>query len=172
MSAHLVPARFDALMQELFGAPTDSIAVIEQRARRAFGELPVVIWEGDPETFQFEFVSEDAERILGYPASRWTTERTFWVDHVVHPIDRDDAVAYCALATGKGADHCFEYRAIRADGSTVWLRDIVRVVLGARGLPTKLRGVMFDITAENSTADAERRRQMEPSIAELQRTSP
>lgn len=172
MSAHLVPPRFDALMQELFGAPTDPIAVIEQRARRAFGALPVVIWEGDPETFQFEFVSTDAEKILGYPASRWTTERTFWVDHVVHPLDKDDAVAYCALATCKGADHCFEYRAIRADGSTVWLRDIVRVILGSRGVPIKLRGVMFDITEEKATADAQLRRQMEPSFAELQRTAP
>lgn len=163
-----MPPRFDAVMRELFGKGEEPITTIEARARRVFAELPVVVWEGDPTTFQFEFVSDGAERILGYPASRWIEDPAFWVKHVVHPLDRDDAVAYCALATGKGADHCFEYRAVRVDGSTVWLRDIVRVLLGPRGIPTKLRGIMFDITDEKAAQrEGELHRQMEPSVAEL-----
>src|SRR5215218_2378830 len=27
-----------------------------------------IVWEADPETFQFSFVSREAEKILGYPA--------------------------------------------------------------------------------------------------------
>jgi len=33
-------------------------------------------------------VSEQAERILGYPTARWLREPTFWRDHV-HPDDRE-----------------------------------------------------------------------------------
>lgn len=164
-----VPPRFNALVQEIFGDPLDSILLVEERARQAFGTVPFVVWEGNPQTFEFEFVSDGAETILGYPATRWTREATFWVDQVVHPLDRDDAVAYCALATCKGADHCFEYRAVRSDASVVWLRDIVRVVLGPRRLAIKLRGIMFDITCQKTADKGEGilQRQMEPSMNEL-----
>ena len=107
--------------------------------------VDAILWEGDAKTFQFTFVSQAAERILGYPVARWY-EPNFWADVIVHPEDRDDAVAYCALATGQGRDHTFEYRARAADGRLVWLRDIVRVVPGAKGVPESLRGVMVDVT--------------------------
>ena len=110
-------------------------------------DLNAIIWEGDAQTFQFSYVSRNAETMLGYPVERWY-EPGFWTDVIVHPEDRSDAVAYCALATGQGRDHAFEYRARAADGRIVWLRDIVRVVFGEKGLPEKLRGVMIDITEE------------------------
>ena len=78
--------------------------------------------------------------------SRWR-EPTFWVDVVVHPDDRDDALAYCALATAMRRHHRFEYRARAADGRIVWLHDLVRVVPGSKGIPIELRGVMYDITS-------------------------
>ena len=31
-----------------------------------------IVWEADAQTFQFTFVSPQAERILGYPCSQWT----------------------------------------------------------------------------------------------------
>ena len=118
-------------------------------------DLDAIVWEGDAQTFQFSFVSKAAEKILGYPAERWY-EPDFWADVVIHPDDRDHAIAYCALATGQGRDHTFEYRARAADGRLVWLRDVVRVVLGDKGIPVSLRGVMIDITSELD-ADAPKR---------------
>jgi len=106
--------------------------------------LDAIVWEGDAQTFQFTYVNRRAEDLLGYPTERWL-EPGFWAETVVHPEDRDDAVAFCALATGQCRDHAFEYRAIAADGRVVRLRDIVRVVVGERGVPTKLRGVMIAI---------------------------
>jgi len=128
----------------IFGAPDDPIELVASRA--AFVDAPVV-WEGDASTFRFTYVSPNVERVLGHAPERWLTEPTFWADVVIHPDDREDAVAYCALATCKKADHTFEYRAVRADGAVVWLLDVVRVVLGRRGVPERLRGLMFDLTA-------------------------
>jgi PAS domain-containing protein len=126
--------------------------VLEARAESYFPREDVIVWEGDPETFQFSYVGRAAERVLGYPCSRWTSEPTFWADVVVHPDDRRDAVAYCALATCKGSDHVFEYRAVRRDGSIVWLVDVVRVVLGSKRLPVALRGAMFDVSSTKRDA--------------------
>jgi PAS domain S-box-containing protein len=124
----------------------EAIRHSEHRYEQLVNSLDSIVWEGDARTFQFSFVSEQAERLLGYPLRRWTTEPTFWQDHM-HPDDRDWAPNFCAVATAEMRPHQFEYRMIAADGRTVWLRDIVSVVVEG-GVPVKLRGVMLDITEQ------------------------
>lgn len=128
-------------LRAVFGAPTDSLAEVERRAA-AMLPVPVIVWEGDPQTFQFSYVSPCAQDVLGYPVDNWF-QLGFWATTVVHPDDQADAVAFCALATGKGRDHDFQYRARRADGSVVVLHDMVHVIKGPLGLPARLRGVMI-----------------------------
>lgn len=103
-----------------------------------------VVWEADAKSFQFTFVSSQAERLLGYPTSRWTEDPTFWADHL-HPEDREWAVNYCASFVRTHEDHQFEYRMMAADGRTVWMRDIVSLVMEKNEV-VKLRGLMIDIT--------------------------
>lgn len=137
-----------AAVQKVFGSPSEPIDSLEQRAAEILSDRRTIVWEGDAQTFQFSYVGGQAEEILGYPRRRWTDEPAFWAETVVHPEDRDEAVAFCALATGKCQDHDFVYRAVRPDGSVVWLHDIVQVIRGRKGVPERLRGVMIDITDE------------------------
>jgi diguanylate cyclase (GGDEF)-like protein/PAS domain S-box-containing protein len=115
-----------------------------QRFRDLVYSTDGVFWEADAATFVFNYVSGNAERILGYPVADWL-EPGFWADHI-DPQDRDQAIQYCAACTGRGDDHDFEYRFIARDGRTVWLRDIVKVVEEDEK-PRMLRGLMLDITA-------------------------
>jgi PAS domain S-box-containing protein len=116
----------------------------ELRYQLLVGSIGAIIWQGDPDTLQFTFVSREAEHLLGYPLERWTREPDFWRSRI-HPADRDWAVAQCARASRRHEAHTFEYRMIAADGRVVWLRDIVRVVeMGDRH---ELAGVMIDVTA-------------------------
>lgn len=159
----------DDTLQRVFGSGDDPMPEVERRARERFPGASIIVWEGDAETFAFTYVGGDAEALLGHAPAAWTGSGTFWVDHVVHPDDRRDAVAYCALATGKRSDHVFEYRARHRDGRLVWLLDYVNVVLGERGVPCKLRGVMIDITDDkraDGAADA-RPALQQPSLDEL-----
>lgn len=133
-----------ARLQPVFGHPTDSIDEVVARAAQLLPDMPVIVWEGDPQTFIFSFVSPAAEHVLGYPVSRWK-EPGFWAKTVVHPEDSSDAVAYCALATGQGRDHDFQYRARRADGETLLLLDVVHVIKGPRGVACRLRGIMVPL---------------------------
>ena len=61
----------------------------------------------------------------------------------------------------------FEYRARAADGRIVWLHDLVRVVLGPRGIPAELRGVMFDVTSSKHEARSPAAALPTPSREEL-----
>ena len=107
--------------------------------------VQAILWRSDARTFQFDFVSREAEALLGYPVERWTAEPAFWLEHV-HPEDRDWAASYCRVETDLLRPHELEYRMVTADGRTVWLKDVVRV-LAEDGRPRWLVGVMLDITA-------------------------
>ncbi len=101
-------------------------------------------WELDLATNKFTYVSPQIEEMLGYPPERWASFE-LWAE-TVHPEDREYAVNYCSTETGKGKDHAFVFRAIAADGTIVWLHDIVNVI-SQGGKPVKLIGVMLDITS-------------------------
>jgi PAS domain S-box-containing protein len=113
--------------------------------------VDVIIWEGDPVTLRFSFVSEQAERITGYPIQAWLAQ-DFWVEHV-HPSDRDWVVELCKKASEAGEPHALEYRMIAADGSVVWLRDVVSVDM-EDGRAIRSHGVMVDVTERRRAEEA------------------
>ncbi len=131
-------------LEKLVGKRTSALQASEAKLRALIGDIDAIVWEADPETFQFTFVSERAESILGYPIQQWMTEPNFWANHL-HPEDKDKTLAICNNAIARGEDHEFSYRAISAQGREVWLHDFVRVMKSQTGA-TKLRGLMVDIT--------------------------
>ena len=119
--------------------------------------LDGIVWEADGETFRFTFVSPQAERILGYPLRQWL-EPNFWRKHT-HPEDTDWCASFCLDCTRERQDHEFEYRMIAADGSIVWLHDIVSVKTDPDGA-IYLSGIMLDIT-KRKQAEQELRQKTE-----------
>lgn len=138
-------AVLDTDMTRAFGGDDEPLASVERRLRELFPERSFIVWEGDAQTFEFSEVRGDSMALLGYRDELWL-QPGFWAETIVHPDDRRDAIAFCALATGQGSDHVFEYRARARDGQVVWLEDHVKVLFGARGIAARLRGVMFDIS--------------------------
>jgi two-component system, cell cycle sensor histidine kinase and response regulator CckA len=123
-----------------------------QRQSDILDSVGAILWRADAVTFRFLYVSEEAERLLGYPGHRWLDEPDFWKEHI-HPDDREGSVAFCAEQTQRLAPHSFEYRMLAADGRTVWLKDLVRVIAEG-GRPKELVGVMVDVTALKASAQA------------------
>jgi hypothetical protein len=59
------------VVAEVFGDGSEPIETITDRAERRLGRSQCIVWEGQPDTFQFLYVSDSAETILGYPISEW-----------------------------------------------------------------------------------------------------
>ncbi len=131
----------------------EALRASEERTRLIVDSVDAIVWEADATTWQFTFVSRQAEAMLGYPRESWTTEPDFWVNRL-HPEDRDEAIQFCASATSEGRDHEFDYRMIAADGRVVWLHDVVHVVLDEAGHPVRLHGLMLDITEQKRAEEA------------------
>ena len=121
-----------------------------------------IVWEANADTFEFSFVSDQVERILGYTAKEWMSSPYFWQEHI-HPDDRDQAIHFCHWHTNARKNHLFDYRMIAADSRIVWIKDIVSVIVSP-GSPTILRGVMVDIT---ETKRFEMQENLEKSVLEL-----
>lgn len=107
-------------------------------------DLGGVVWEFDWGSGCFTYVSEAAERLLGFTRQEWM-EKDFWVSRIHHE-DALWAPEFCVNATAEGRDHEFEYRLVRKDGSVVWVRDVVSVDPEKR-TSGALRGILIDITA-------------------------
>ena len=110
-----------------------------------------IVWEADALTFDFTYVSQEAERLLGFTPEDWYTAG-FWENHI-HPEDKKKTVNFCISFTKKMKSHDFIYRFIAKNGKVFWLRDIVNVVV-EDGKPRWLRGVMFDITNQKENEES------------------
>ncbi|MGE5571177.1 MAG: PAS domain S-box protein [Rhodospirillales bacterium] len=116
----------------------------DRKFRDLLSDVDAIVWDAEPATFRFRFVSRRASEILGYPVEQWLDEPDFWVRRL-HPDDRDRVLAARRKLAVTGGDHRLEYRMTAADGRVVWIRDDARMVLGEKG-PVQLRGLMVDIT--------------------------
>jgi PAS domain S-box-containing protein len=154
LMVHQIKNRTNLLNEENVRAVKAEETAKESRKKyeMLINSVDSIVWEADPATFQFTFVSEQAERLLGYPVEQWLNEPTFWKDHL-HPDDRDQAVSYCMASTAKGGSYEFEYRMIAADGRFVWLQDIVSVI-STNNQVVKLYGLLIDITEHKKAEEA------------------
>lgn len=130
----------------------ESIRRSQENFQTLVNSIEGIVWEFDLARSRFSFVSQQAEKILGYPVESWFTESTFWQDHI-HGGDRDSALAFRERVAKEKRDDQFEYRMITTDGRTIWLRDMVTVVV-VENETIKLRGVMVNITDRRQAEEA------------------
>ncbi len=123
----------------------------EARLERLLEATNVVPWEADAQTWVFTYVGPQTKTLLGYSPEQWY-EKDFWASHI-HPEDREFALDFCQTSSKTLTDFEFEYRMIAADGRTVWLNDVVNVIV-ENGTPRLLRGFMKDITDRKRAEEA------------------
>ena len=115
-------------------------------------------WKINWQTKQFDYIGPQIESLLGWPRASWLGAMD-WIERI-HPEDREKTANFCISQSEEGVDHEADYRALKADGSYLWIRDVVHVIRNESGVTTDLVGFMFDISA---------RKQMEQEVVELNR---
>ena len=115
----------------------------EERYRLLAESVAVIPWEYDILKNSWTYVGPQVTRITGYHPDEWTTLE-WWIEHI-HPDDRTWVPEYCENLTSRGVDHSMEYRMITKDGRTIWLNDIVTIVM-QEDKPVAMRGVLIDVT--------------------------
>jgi PAS domain S-box-containing protein len=143
----------------------------EQRYRALVEHIPAVLYI-DPvdESAATIYVSPRIEEVLGITQRQYLDEVDLWRD-LIHPDDREWLFEAYRRSLSEETGWTVEYRVVRPDGRTVWIRDESAFLLGEDGRPLIVQGVMSDVTerklAEEALQESERR---EREAAERLRT--
>lgn len=117
-------------------------------------------WRIDWQAMRFSYIGPQIEELLGWPQDSWVTVED-WASRI-HEEDRERVVQFCVSQSQNGIDHEADYRALKADGGYIWMRDVVHVIR-KDGEVEALVGFMFDIDERKKTEQAlqEARRELE-----------
>ncbi len=142
----------------------ESLAASERRMRMVLQSANMVVWEANPTTLQFEFVSEHCDKLLGFSHEEWV-QPGFWVRQV-HPDDRDEALEIRRHCAESGIGSRMEYRLLTASGQFVWVEDIVQVTVGP-DRTKQMSGVLLDVTDRRILNEQLRQSQKMEAIGRL-----
>ena len=123
---------------ELHEAKSKYGALVEQ--------IPAIVYvDVADEHMSTTYVSPQIEAILGYHPQEYIEDPQLW-ENILHPDDREEAMATYLRGRESGGPFVFEYRLLARDGRTVWFRDSAIVLTDALGQAEYIQGVMLDIT--------------------------
>ena len=125
----------------------------EERFRSLVANVPGAIYRMSAEVGQrrVDFVSDDIENILGYPAHAFVSGRLRAAD-IVHPGDLPKVEAATAAAVASGDPFSIEYRMLHRDGRIRWVSENGRAVHDEITGETWLDGVLVDVTERRRAA--------------------
>jgi PAS domain S-box-containing protein len=132
----------------------EALRASESRFRTLVGNIPGAVFRcrvDDERTVVY--LSDEAERISGHPASEFIESRVRTIGSIVHPRDRDRRRAAFETAAARRAPLDLEYRIVHADGATRWVAEAGRFSYDERGRPAWCDGVIFDITERHAAQE-------------------
>ena len=120
-----------------------------ERLRNIIATVPGIVWEGwgegDAVPHTAGFVSDYAEKLLGYDLEKWRSTPDFWLS-IIHPDDSARISKLFHDNYAEGNNWRMEFRWIARDGSIVWVESQAIVIRNESGRPAGLRGLSLDIT--------------------------
>jgi PAS domain S-box-containing protein len=144
-----------------------------RRLEEVVSNVPGIVWESkvEPGTGirRIEFVSEYAEKMLGYPVEDWLSANDFWLS-LVPQEDREKVAGDSERAFASGADSVIQLRLTAKDGRLLWAESHLAPILDEKGEHIGLRGVTTDITDRKLAEEA--RRHSEEKTRDILRALP
>ncbi|MBI2077857.1 MAG: PAS domain-containing protein [Euryarchaeota archaeon] len=118
---------------------------LRQRLEYGLERGPMVFYAARPGgDYGLNFVSQNAENVLGHPARTFVDEPTFWSAHL-HADDQTRVFEAFPKLFEKGS-LVQEYRFLHKDGTYRLLRDDMHLLRTAEGEPIEIVGYWLDIT--------------------------
>jgi PAS domain S-box-containing protein len=117
-----------------------------------------------------ELISDEIERISGYPTHNFIASERRTLMSIIHPDDHERVMQVVAEATERSEPFVVEYRILRADGETRWVLDRGHPVPGPGGR-LWMDGAIVDVTDRRAAEEALREKEIEAARTEELRAS-
>ncbi|MEH2113047.1 PAS domain S-box protein [Nostoc sp.] len=125
----------------------EQLSEAEQKYRTLVEQIPGVVYVSPiNDTTKEAYISPQLQQLLGIAPEDWNSGFfKSWLDFT-HPDDRDRFWQAVNTTIDTGEPLSVEYRMIRRDGRTIWVRNQANLVLCADGETQVLQGLVFDIS--------------------------
>lgn len=135
----------------------------EEKFQQLADNIVEIFWLRDVSTGQFLYVSPAFAAIFDRSVSSVIKNPSVWLD-AIHPDDRDRVLSVISA----DADVITEdYRIVRPDGSSRWIRHRAFPVRGGNGDTRRVAGLANDVTARKRAR--QEKKQLEHKLQETQR---
>lgn len=142
-----------------------ALAESEERFRQVMETIEEVFWLSRADLSEVLYVSPAFEKVWGIPCARLLAAPRSWMD-AIHPDDRPRVVDAVHDRMARG-NYCEQYRIIRPDGSTRWIRDRGYPIRDTQGRVIRVCGVAEDITERMEMQEQLRQAQKMEAIGQL-----
>jgi PAS domain S-box-containing protein len=117
----------------------------QQNYEALVNSIEGIVWEASWRNHRYTFVSNQAQRMLGFPAEWWIQHPDF-IESQIHPEDRPRVLEQRHQSCLHQQDYVIEYRITSAGGRLLWLKDSAHWEK-SRADNWKILGVTVDVTA-------------------------
>jgi PAS domain S-box-containing protein len=126
----------------------------QERLDRILGSLDDVVWSREAQTKDLIYMSPAAEKIYGRPVEHFYNNPHI-CQEVVHPADWSYYEhALSSVIDTKG--YQIEYRIVKPSGEIRWVQNRARGIFDAMGVPTRIDGIIRDITDRKRSEEMRR----------------
>ena len=125
----------------------------ELRYRRLVEQMPAAVYTANAENRGVTYISPQIETITGYSPDDHMENPHLWMN-IIHPDDQkifDRPLPPVSKAAEPIVD---EYRVIRKDGETIWVRSSVVSICNSSGERVAFQGIIVDITEAREAVEA------------------
>src|SRR6185295_6411959 len=137
--------------EDISSAGPELINQSKERLTELLNTTKIVAWEGKVENQRFTYVSDQAFKMLGFPATEWC-EENFLADHI-HPDDQERVLAEYLNQSKGNAQLNMTFRMIASDGRVVWVQNLISVTRD-NARTGHLHGFMIDISERKRAEEA------------------
>ncbi len=113
---------------------------------QAIGRVGSYVWDLRDDTLEW---SRSMYELAGMDPDAFEGKLSETISARIHPADRADVVRQTAQMVAARRTHPMEFRFVRPDGKTIWLRSSARLDVDSDGRPIRAIGVHFDVTDEH-----------------------
>ena len=147
------PVNMIALMEDISERKLaqEALRESEQRFRQLAEAIDGVFWIVDAGRHRMLYVSPAYEQIWGKPPDELRRHPGSFIDSIV-PEDRPQMLAAMEQMNEEGFD--IEYRILRPDGTTIWVRDRAYPICDEQGRVYRVCGIAENVTERKRTEQA------------------
>jgi PAS domain S-box-containing protein len=126
-----------------------ALLLSEQRHRSMLENLPGVVYRCiNDEHWTMLFISDEVEKLTGYPAKNFIRNKSTTFAQITLPADSEQNRIIVERELANHARFSVEYRIMHANGSTRWVQELGRGIFDQHNQLLYIDGFIWDITAQ------------------------